>query len=69
MNKEYSTTHQMGNYPKWIIALMLAYFPFLGIMLSFLSIYVLYSSYILEGYPLGHACAGFAFVMLSSVLC
>ena len=69
MNKEYSTTHQMGNYPKGIIVLMLACFPFLGIMLSFLAIYVLYSSYVLDGYSMASSLGIFAFVMLPSVFC
>lgn len=69
MNKEYSTSHQMGNFPKGIIILMLGFFPFLGSILFFLSIYVLYSSYILDGYPLGYSCASFAFVMLVSIFC
>lgn len=69
MDKEYSTTHQMGDYPKSIIVLILAFFPLLGIFLSISAICVSYSIYTFDGYPLIYSIVLFTCLMLISAIC
>ena len=69
MEMEYSTTHQMGDYPKSIIVLILGFFPFLGIVLSIAAICVSYSAYALDGYSLTYSLILFAYIMLVSIIC
>ena len=68
MNKEYSTTHQMGDYPKSIIVLLLSFFPLLGIFLSISAVCVSYSTYTLDGH-LMCSLVLFAYMMLVSAIC
>lgn len=65
MDKEYSTSHQMGNLPKSIIVLLLAFFPLLGLFFSIVAIYTSYSDYI-NGYPLKSSIVWFTYIMLFS---
>lgn len=47
----YETLHQMGCYSKFVIFLLLGFFPFLGIGLIVLGIYTSYVSIVDDGYP------------------
>lgn len=68
MHKEYSTSHQMGNYPDIIIFAILSFFPFLGIFLSFSAVYVSYLTYVEDGYVLSYSIIVFMCIMPTSLV-
>lgn len=49
MEKQYSTSHQMGNLPNFFIVLLLSIFPLLGVFLFFFAFYVPYYDCVFEG--------------------
>lgn len=50
-NQIYETKHQMGEYPKPVIILVLCMLPLMGIILVFCAFYASYSVIAHEGYP------------------
>lgn len=64
MDKKYTSSHQMGDYPKFVIAIILSFFPLLGLTLAFSAFFVAYSTYANEGYPIEYALTIFGFIML-----
>ena len=67
MNNEYSSKHQMGPYPRFIIFAILSFFPLLGFILSIVAIFVSYTSYVYDGYPLSYTLFLFFFINLVAI--
>lgn len=67
MEKEYSTSHQMGNLPNFFIVLILSFFPLLGVFLFLVAIYVPYNSYVFEGETIAFSIRLFIFTMLLAI--
>lgn len=61
--RTFETSHQMGDYPKIVISLLLGFFPALGISLLFLGLYASYVSIVYDGYPVGAVLVFLLFVI------
>ena len=68
MHQEYISHTQMGTLPKFIVLLLLGFFPCLGVLLT-VTAFLAFFSFIIEGVPLFFALLLFLLVIIIAVFC